>query len=31
MRYDDILGTVGRTPVVRLNNVEDTACRRPSG
>ena len=24
MRYDDILATVGRTPVVRLNNVEDT-------
>ena len=24
MRYDDILATVGRTPVVRLNQVEDT-------
>ena len=24
MRYDDILATVGRTPVVRLNHVEDT-------
>ena len=24
MRYDDILATVGRTPVVRLNKVDDT-------
>ena len=24
MRYDDILATVGRTPVVRLNQAEDT-------
>ena len=24
MRYDDILATVGRTPVVRLNKVHDT-------
>jgi cysteine synthase A len=24
MRYDDILATVGRTPVVRLNHIDDT-------
>ena len=24
MRYDDILATVGRTPVVRLNKIDDT-------
>ena len=24
MRYDNILETIGRTPVVRLNRVEDT-------
>jgi len=24
MRYDDILATIGRTPVVRLNRVQDT-------
>ena len=24
--YDDILATIGRTPIVRINNIPDEKC-----